>query len=84
MNMNRGDKMRANTIKIFNMSDSLMNFYNEMAISPVGLLKNYALNLINSKVHKYEAEDSCFTKKYNCTFQEFEYKVALMENEEIF
>ncbi|CAN2041104.1 conserved hypothetical protein [Candidatus Magnetomoraceae bacterium gMMP-15] len=76
--------MKTNNMAIFNMPELLVNFYNEMAISPISLLKNYALNMIYSKIHKYEAENSYFTKKYNCTFHELKHRVDRMENEEIF
>ncbi|TLD40541.1 MAG: hypothetical protein JETT_3178 [Candidatus Jettenia ecosi] len=56
--------------KDFEIPDELMNIYKEMEVSPVGLLKNYALNLVNGKIHKYE--------------EEFRRKIDGMENEENF
>lgn len=70
--------------KDFEIPDDLMNIYQEMEVSPVGLLKNYALNLVNSKIHKYEAEKSCFEKKYGQSLEDFRRKVDAIENEENF
>ncbi len=66
------------------ISDTLKNIYREMEVSPVGLLKNYALSLIYNKIHKYEAESMYFSKKYGCTFEEFKHKVDSMKGEERF
>ena len=70
--------------KDFEIPDELMNIYQEMEVSPVGLLKNYALNLVNGKIHKYEVEKSCFEKKYGQSLEEFRRKIDVMENEENF
>ncbi|QTA84597.1 hypothetical protein [Desulfonema magnum] len=56
----------------------------EMAITPVGLIQNYVLTQIQGKIHKYEAEDASFRKKYACEFKEFRAKIEGMENEENF
>jgi hypothetical protein len=63
---------------------SLANLYQEMAVSPIMLLKNYALTHIYTMIQKYEVENTYFEKKYGCTFQEFKTKVERMENEENF
>lgn len=68
----------------FKIPDTIENIYREMEISPVGLLKNYALNLVYGKIHKYEAESRYFEKKYVCTFEEFKHKVDSMQDEEKF
>jgi hypothetical protein len=68
----------------FEISGLLKSIYNEMEISPVGILKNYALNLVYSRIHKYEAENLHFEKKYSCKFAEFKQKIESMENEENF
>jgi len=70
--------------KDFEIPDTLKNIYREMEVSPVGLLKNYALNLVYSKIHKYETESMYFEKKYGCAFEEFKHKVEGMKNEENF
>lgn len=64
--------------------ESLDNIYRDISISPIDLLKNYALNHIYSKIHQYEVEDNHFRNKYNCSLQEFKHKVDHMKNEEIF
>lgn len=77
--------MRAATIrKDFDIPELLKGIYREMEISPIGLLKNYALNLICSKIHKYEAEDMHLNKKYNCSFEEFNRKIGHMKDKENF
>ncbi len=68
----------------FEIPDKLKNIYRDMEISPVGLLENYALNLVYSKIHKYEAENMYFEKKYGCVFEEFKHKVESVKNEENF
>ena len=68
----------------FEIPDILKNIYKEMEVSPVGLLKNYALNLIYSKIHKYEIENRCFEKKYHCSFKEFKHNVESMKDKEDF
>ncbi|MDR4507418.1 MAG: hypothetical protein MRJ65_04120 [Candidatus Brocadiaceae bacterium] len=50
----------------------------------LGLLKNYALNLVNGKIQKYEVEKSCFEKKYGQSLEDFRRKLDAMENEENF
>jgi hypothetical protein len=68
----------------FEISDTLENIYREIEISPVSLLKNYALNLVYGKIHKYEAESRYFEKKYSCSFAEFKHKAENMLDEENF
>ena len=63
---------------------SLLSIYQEMAVSPVDLLKNYASGLIKEKITKYEAEDRNFMNKYACNFEQFKARVEAMENEENF
>ncbi len=70
--------------KDFEIPDELMSIYQEMEVSPVGLLKNYALNLVHGKIHKYEVEKSCFEKKYGQSLEDFGRKVDATENEENF
>lgn len=64
--------------------ESLLHIYKDMAVSPVYLLRNYALNMVQEKINKYGAEDRHFIKKYNCSFEEFKARVDAMENEENF
>ena len=70
--------------KDFEIPDKLMNIYQEMEVSPVGLLRNYALNLVKGKIQKYEVEKSCFEKKYSQALEEFRRKIDVMEDEENF
>lgn len=62
----------------------LLHLYQEMAISPVNLLKNYALTQIYPQIQKYETEKRYFERKYGCQFQEFQANVAQMEQAENF
>lgn len=66
------------------ISGLLKSIYKEMEISPVGILRNYALNLVYSRAHKYEAENMHFEKKYGCKFSEFKQKIESMKNDENF
>lgn len=66
------------------ISDALLQLYQEMAISPVMLLTNYALSHIHAKIQKYTAENAYFEKKYGGTLKKLKSKVELMENEENF
>lgn len=63
---------------------ALANLYQELAISPVMLLKNYALTQIYTILQKYEVENRFFESKYSCKFVEFKNKIEAMENEEDF
>lgn len=68
----------------FEIPNKLMDIYRDMAVSPVGLLKNYALNLIYGKIHKYEVENVFFEKKYGQSYEAFKHKIENMEDEEHF
>jgi hypothetical protein len=68
----------------FTIPDTLKNIYNEIAVSPMNLLKNYALNLIHSKIQKYEAENMYYKNKHDCAFEKFKQKVNDMNDNEIF
>jgi hypothetical protein len=76
--------MQHNIIESVEIPKFLLTFYQEAAISPADLLRNYALNHILSKIHKYEAEDNHFRKKYSCNFEDFKIKVESMQDEENF
>lgn len=76
--------MTTQTKTDFKIPDELMDIYQEMEISPVGLLKNYALNIVCGKIHKYEIENICFEKKYGQSLEEFQRKIDIVENEESF
>ncbi len=82
--LRNGDDMSSTVSEKFEIPDSLASIYRDMAVSPVILLKNYALNHVHSMIQKYEAENICFEKKYGCLFDEFRSKVDDMENEENF
>jgi hypothetical protein len=69
-------------IEDFEIPAILKNIYKNMDISPVGVLKNYALTVIYGKINKYEIESKHFEKKYGYTFQEFKKKIEAMEEEE--
>ena len=64
--------------------DALAHLYDEMAISPVHLLKNYAITHIHASIQKFEVENRLFQQKYACSFNEFKAKIGMMENEEHF
>ncbi|GEM_PF-614002 len=76
--------MQHNIVEFIEIPEFLLNIYQEMAVSPSDLLKNYALNHILSKIHKYEAEDNHFKKKYSCSFKEFKIEIENIKNEENF
>ncbi len=76
--------MQTNLVESLEIPKFLLTFYQEAAISPADLLKNYAMNHILSKIHKYEAENNLFKKKYSCNFKEFKDRIEHMENEENF
>lgn len=76
--------MSTQTKENFVIPDTLKNIYNEIAVSPMNLLKNYALNLIHSKIQKYEAENLYYKNKYDCTFEKFKQKVNDMKDNEVF
>ncbi|MBI5416972.1 hypothetical protein HZA55_03350, partial [Candidatus Poribacteria bacterium] len=42
------------------------------------------LNQVYSKIHKYDNENIHFSKKYNCSFEEFNHKIDLMNDKENF
>lgn len=64
--------------------EPLLQVYQEMAISPVDLLRKYALDMIENKIRKYTAEELHYRNKYGCDLSSFQDKVAAMENEENF
>ena len=68
----------------FEIPEILTGIYKDMEVSPVGILKNYALSLIHNKLSKYEAENKFFEKKYSCSFEDFKNKIEAMEEEENF
>ena len=76
--------MQCGTLNIIEIPESLSEIYREIAVSPINLLQNYALNHIRSKIQKYEAENSYFIKKYSCNLKDFKNMVESMENEENF
>ena len=68
----------------FEIPDNLKNIYGEIEVSPIGVLKNYALNVVQGKVQKYEAENKHFEKKYGCLFEKFKKKNQDLKNQEVF
>lgn len=72
------------SMKKIEVPELLLNIYKDTAIQPLVLLQGYALNLAQGKIHKYEAEDARFRKKYSCDFQKFRADIEAMENEENF
>lgn len=64
--------------------DILSSIYKDMEVSPLGILKNYAINLIHGKLNKYEAESRHFQKKYNCAYSEFKVRIETMVERENF
>lgn len=68
----------------FTIPNIMSSFYNEMHISPLNILREYAISTIYSKIGKYESESHLFEKKYKCSFEQFKKKVESMENKENF
>jgi hypothetical protein len=64
--------------------DGLRKIYSEMDISPMELLKNYALNQMLGRIHKYEAENKFFEDKYGCNLETFKGRLESMEEQENF
>lgn len=60
------------------------NIFREVDISPSNLLSQYVLNIVYSKINKYEAEILSFENKHNSTYKEFKGKIEKMKNEECF
>ena len=63
---------------------ALAHLYQDMAISPMIVLKNYALTQVYPHIQKYEAETRYFETKYGCKFSDFQAKLAALENAENF
>mgnify|MGYP006306391937 CR=1 FL=1 len=76
--------MMENSMTKIEIPELLLNVYRDAAIRPLGILQNYALNLVQGKIHKYEAEDAHFRKKYSCDFHKFRADIEAMEDEENF
>ncbi len=70
--------------KDFKIPNSIKDVYIEMDISPVSILKKYALNIIHGKIQKYEAENMVFEKKYKCRYDDFKSKVEKIKDDEVF
>ena len=64
--------------------ETLSKLYTEMAISPLVILKEYALTHIHTTIQKLDLENRSFEQKYGCTFHEFQARLEAMENEENF
>jgi hypothetical protein len=77
-------KMPARVEKDIRIPPVISKIYNEMHISPVDLLRKYALTYIHGRIQKYEAENSFFERKYESVFDSFKRKVTSIENEEDF
>ncbi len=67
-----------------NIPIALAHLYHDMAISPMTLLKNYALAQIAALLQKYQVENRYFETKYGCPFAEFQAKLAAQDNAENF
>ncbi len=70
--------------KTLEIPAALAHLYQELAISPEMLLKNYALTHIYAMVQKYEVENTYFEGKYRCGFFNFQAKIEAMAAEENF
>jgi hypothetical protein len=70
--------------KVIEIPEELINIYKNMDLSPILILKNYAINIIYNKVSKYEAEINFFKNKYVCSFEELKNKTQDIKNEENF
>ncbi len=67
-----------------NIPAPICRILNEMNVSPIELLKNYALNQIHGRIQKYEAENSLFERKYGCTLESFRRKIESATGHEDF
>jgi len=68
--------------KVIEIPEELINIYKNMDLSPIQILKNYAIHIIYNKISKYEAEINFFRNKYLCSFEELITKTKDMKNEE--
>ena len=68
----------------FEIPETLVRLYKDMAVSPVMLLKNYALTYISGMIQKFDLENRSFEQKYHCTLPEFQARLDAMEDEEHF
>ncbi len=68
----------------FEIPDKLKDIYRKIEVSPVGILRNYALNLIHSKIQKYEAESAFYEKKHGCKLEKFRVRVEDLKEQENF
>ncbi|MGA7878101.1 MAG: hypothetical protein WCA08_20750 [Desulfoferrobacter sp.] len=76
--------MLANTETTLSIPAALSKVYQEMHLSPVELLKDYALAQIQARIQKYEAETSFFETKHKSSFEAFRERIESMEDEEDF
>ena len=76
--------MSVNTEETLCIPVTLGKVYQEMNLSPVELLRNYALNQIHARIHKYEAERSFFESKHKNSYEAFRDLIESMEGEENF
>lgn len=76
--------MPANLENNVHIPDRIRRIYTEIGVSPIMLLKNYALNQIHGRIQKYEAENEFFKRKYGSDFETFKGRVESMENDENF
>ncbi len=76
--------MQATQSARFEIPDALVRLYKDMSVSPVMLLKNYALTYISGIIQKFDIENRSFEQKYRCTLAEFQTQLDAMEDEENF
>jgi hypothetical protein len=76
--------MATNVEGTLHIPAAIRKVYSEIDISPVSLLKNYALSHIHGRIQKYEAENMFYERKYKSTFEAFKREVESTENEEDF
>ena len=76
--------MTTNSERSVSIPAALSKVYQEMHLSPVELLKDYALSQIQARIQKYEAEASFFATKHESSFEAFRERIESMENQEEF
>jgi hypothetical protein len=71
-------------ISTYSIPEQLSAIYEKMEVSPLVVLNNYAKAHIQSKIQKYEAENSLLVNKYGLSFEEFRFKIEKETNVENF
>jgi hypothetical protein len=62
----------------------LNGFFHQMTLSPLDILKSYAINHTLGKIQKYGTEGQLFAAKYHCSFDQFKKRLNTMKDKENF